>query len=355
MTNLSKFYNKIFDYSLKKGRHVKMNDMIKYRSLKNINIVPIMTRHIYNEIPIQLAKRVTDLNNLPFGLSKNHSINKIREWYLLSFEEITNTKEPESETEIIVFKDIIENVYNRHSTTLSTISKGLYELQYENKITDIEAPQIQLFLNKFHTNRTQIRILLEQYMAFFKITNEKNYYGIINLESNIETILNQSINNIQLICDTNAINIHLHDIIEIDIKDKVIMPSIDHYMYYIFFEIIKNSVESVKYKKNPSIKIMLKNIDDDWCVIKIQDNGNGIDEDNLDKIWYYSYTTSPINNQEIIEQNDFSISSPLSGFGYGLPISDIYINFLNSSLNNIKIYSDKKGTSVYIYLRKYTI
>ena len=74
MTKLAKFYNKIFDYSLQKGTHIKIIDMINYRRIvKQNNIIPLMTKHIYNEIPIRLAKRVTDLNNLPFGLSDNKS------------------------------------------------------------------------------------------------------------------------------------------------------------------------------------------------------------------------------------------------------------------------------------------
>ena len=351
MSQLAKFYNKIFDYSLKKGTHVKFVDMLKYRRVNSNNIISVMTKHIYHEIPIRLAKRVTDLNSLPFGLSKNHSINKIREWYLLSFEELTQVKEPRTPSDIIDFKNTISTIYNRHSTTLTTISKGLYELQIENKINDLEAPVIQAFLNKFHKNRTEIRILLEQYLSFFEKSKGPNYYGIINLESNIESILHNTIDNIQLICDLNGIDLHLNSIITLNIHNKVVIPTIDHYMYYILFEILKNSVEAVRHKSNPLINVTIKEIDEDWILIKIQDNGSGIHEKDMDKIWYYSYTTHPINTKEIIEQTDFSIKSPLSGFGYGLPISEIYINFFNSSTHNIKIDSNNKRTSVYIYLR----
>jgi hypothetical protein len=74
----------------------------------------------------------------------------------------------------------------------------------------------------------------------------------------------------------------------------------------------------------------------------------------MNKIWYYSFSTSQINSNEIIETTDFNLNSPFSGFGYGLPISDIYINFFNSSNNNIKIESIyKEGTTIYLYLRNY--
>ena len=86
-------------------------------------------------------------------------------------------------------------------------------------------------------------------------------------------------------------------------------------MYYILFEILKNSVEAVRYKSNPSIEVTIKEIDEEWILIKIQDNGSGINENDMDKIWYYSYTTHPIDTSEIVEQTDFSIKSTLSGFG----------------------------------------
>jgi pyruvate dehydrogenase kinase 2/3/4 len=353
MSKLAKFYNKIFDYSLKKGTHIKFVDMLRYQHVSPSNSIPIMTKHIYNEIPIRLAKRVTDLNSLPFGLSQNHSINKIREWYLLSFEELTQVKEPISSSDIIDFKDAIHTIYNRHSTTLSTISKGLYELQVENKLNDIEAPVIQAFLNKFHKNRTEIRILLEHYMSFFeKTVQDGKYHGIIHLDSNVKTILHNTINNIQLLCDANGIDLHLNDIIKVNAPRQIILPTIDHYLYYILFEILKNSVEAVRFRRNPFIEVTMKEIDEDWILIKIQDNGTGIQEKDLDKIWYYSYTTHPINNADILEQTDFSNKSPLSGYGYGLPISEIYVNFFNSSSHNIKIFSNNTDrTSVYIYLK----
>ena len=120
--SFAKFYNKIFDYSLKKGTHIKFIDMLSVITMKEHQI-KYLTKHIHKELPIRLSNRVTDLNNLPFGLSKNHSINQIREWYLDSFLDVVDAKEPITENENVEYKDKIEKIYNRHSTTLMTISK----------------------------------------------------------------------------------------------------------------------------------------------------------------------------------------------------------------------------------------
>jgi hypothetical protein len=44
----------------------------------------------------------------------------------------------------------------------------------------------------------------------------------------------------------------------------------------------------------------------------------------MEKIWYYSFTTSLFDTNNIVEESDFNTISPLSGLGYGLPISEIY-------------------------------
>jgi len=358
MNHFSKYYNKIFDYSLKKGTHIKFIDILKTYPINHKDKILLTTKHIYNELPIRLANRVTDLNNLPFGLSKNHSIHNVREWYLMSCLELFDLKEPKTNEEIEQYRNTIEKIYNRHSTTLLTVTKGLYELKKENKISDIEEPTMQKFLNRFYTNRTEIRILLEHYLALFEQNNNKKHFGIVNLECYPYKIVEEVVENIQYICDKNRIPLRLEDIVKIDIDKHFYLPSINSYLYYIFFELIKNSVKAVIENDmnilDPKILISIRSIDKNILLIKIKDNGIGIKEEDKDKIWYYSYSSSKIDINDILEDKDFSISTPLSGFGYGLPITDIYIQFFNKSVNNIKIESIyKEGTSIFIFLKNY--
>lgn len=385
MTNFPYLYNKIFDYGLKHISHINFNDMLRMFNMKNSNRIKLTSTYIYNEVPIRLAQRVKDLNNLPYGLSKNHSVNKIREWYLQSFVDIVENPVPITIDEMYKFKEVIEKIHDRHAPTLTTMSKGIYELKREGLINDINSPTIQTFLNRFYTNRTELRILLEQYLSFFvepsktncyknnslHYTNQNKDFGIINLECNPIEIINKSIYDVQYICNKNLLDIDITKIISVDMNGfegdkgirKITLPSLEPYLYFIFFEIIKNSVKAVIEKKNmingcskkyePKIKIAINTISSTDIIVKIDDNGIGIRNDDIHKIWYYSFSTSPIDMAKIIEENDFNIT-PLSGFGYGLPIADIYMNFLNNSTSNIKINSIyKEGTSVIIFLKKY--
>jgi pyruvate dehydrogenase kinase 2/3/4 len=398
MTNFPYLYNKIFDYGLKRVSQLNFVDMLRMVSMKNSNRIKLTSTYIYNEVPIRLAQRVKDLNELPYGLSKNHSVNKVREWYLQSFMDIVEHPMPIVIDEMYKFKEVIEKIHDRHASTLTTMSRGIYELKREGLINDINNPTIQTFLNRFYTNRTELRILLEQYLSFFvepssnttncynknrglHYTNVNKEFGIINLECNLIDIINKSIYDVQYICNKNLLDIDITNIIttEVNVNQvkvnqinvnhgaysnrNITLPSLEPYLYFIFFEIIKNSVKAVIEKRGvingcskkyePKIKITINAISSTDIIVKIDDNGIGINSNNLDKIWYYSFSTSPIDMAKIIEENDFNIT-PLSGFGYGLPIADIYMNFLNNSTGNIKINSIyKEGTSVIIFLKKH--
>lgn len=60
----------------------------------------------------------------------------------------------------------------------------------------------------------------------------------------------------------------------------------------------------------------------------------------MDLIWNYSFTTDKIN------YDNLSNNVPISGYGYGLPITKV---LLNTFKGDIKVYSKiNKGTDVYI-------
>lgn len=366
MSKFSKIYNKIFDYTLIKTSPIKFSHIVNTTSkISNQNLIKLSTSHLYKEMPIRFAHRIQDLNMFPFGLNHNHNVSIIRDWYLTSFEELVSSPEPKTQQEIEQFRLKINNIYNRHSPTILTLTKGLFELKESGLITETDDRQIQIFLDRFHSSRTEIRILIEHYLSLFNnkvntntntntnintnINHDSNYIGIINTKCDVKEIMNKVILNINFIVSRTNYNIVLEDIVKITGAGK--LPMIDNYLYYILFEIIKNSTHAIitSSKLNPQIEIKIIELDD-YILIKINDNGIGIKEENLDKIWLYSYSTNPIEPKKIIEQEDFSTDSPLSGFGYGLPISKIYLNFFSSLIQIDSVY--QKGTQTNIFLKK---
>jgi pyruvate dehydrogenase kinase 2/3/4 len=58
------------------------------------------SQFLAEELPIRLAHRVQELNELPDGLNEMPSVNKVKDWYAQSFEEITQLPRPDLPTDV---------------------------------------------------------------------------------------------------------------------------------------------------------------------------------------------------------------------------------------------------------------
>eukprot|EP01084_Bolivina_argentea_P039330 72689_1 len=137
------------------------------------------------------------------------------------------------------------------------------------------------------------------------------------------------------------------------------MPYIPSDLHYILFELMKNSMRAVceKYNENeedfwPSIDVVIVGSGEaeDVC-IKISDQGDGISKEDIEKIWYYSYTTIPHTNQpemQTKEEREPQGKAPMHGFGYGLPLSRLYARYFGGDMKVISM--DGYGTDAFVYL-----
>jgi len=118
------------------------------------------------ELPVRLARRVIELQNLPEGLHAMPSVQRVREWYIQSFVDLRRSRlpvDPETEAE---FSQLLEKIYERHAPTLITMARGVYELRTTlakergDSFQFSEVTSIHEFLDKFYMSRIGIRILI---------------------------------------------------------------------------------------------------------------------------------------------------------------------------------------------------
>jgi pyruvate dehydrogenase kinase 2/3/4 len=318
----------------KSETNVTKNFLLNMDKLTYKNKIISSSKFLYQELPIRLSKRIKDLEKLPIDLDKSHEIFKVRDWYVKSLDDITNIKYPNNIEDCESFRDKINIIHDRHSLTLSTMSTGINKLKKKNLITN----DIDIFLSNFYSNRAKTRFIIENYLEYFKENPKK--IGILYKNCNIKHLVEDTVLDLYSLADIHKCN---KPEININIDDtNFIYPS--GYLYYSIMELLKNSLVATKEIDNPKIDITCFN-DNNLYIIKIKDNGIGIKEENMDNIWKFSFTTTDINYNN---NNNYEIDNPLSGFGYGLPISRILLNTFNGDL---RIYSEhNNGTETYIII-----
>lgn len=68
--------------------------MVQFGSSPSAGTLFRASQFVAEELPIRLAHRVKDLEELPHGLSESPSIMRVRDWYAQSFEELTSLPTP---------------------------------------------------------------------------------------------------------------------------------------------------------------------------------------------------------------------------------------------------------------------
>ena len=105
----------------------------------------------------------------------------------------------------------------------------------------------------------------------------------------------------------------------------------------------------------PDVKVSIYN-GDSTISIKICDEGNGINYKDLENIWSYFYSTAKKKRMSINDQmelNDFDESSPLAGYGYGLPITNLLVGYFGDKIQINSI--EGVGTDVCLHFHKNVI
>ena len=337
MHRISKYsYQLINNLCNKNETLISKSSLLNMQSIPKKNQILFASQYVYNELPIRLAKRVKDLEQLPLQLESNHEIFQIRDWYLQSLDDITILKNPINEEDCNKMFEIVNVIHNRHSDTMNTMAFGIHKLKKNNLINN----NIDKFLTDFYYNRTKTRFLIRNYLDYF--SNNPNNIGALNKDCQIKDIINDVLYDIEMLADLHRINMPT---INVNIQNNEFIY-VKSYLHYILIEIIKNSLVATKDTKQPLIEIN-SYIDNNYIILKISDNGTGIEDIHKNDIWKFSFTTSTIDYNKI-SHNTFDKKPPISGFGYGLPISRIILQTFNG---NIRIFSEKDvGTDTYLFI-----
>lgn len=174
----------------------------------------------------------------------------------------------------------------------------------ENALTPIKP-----VLDSFYTSRIGIRILLEQHLSLEEQMKDPipGYTGIINRYTNPYDVTQLAMyrrkrrvrrrEQAEFVCNRQYGQTVPVQVYSQKNHSFSYIPSI---LRHILFELLKNSMRAtVEVHENddelPPIKVIISDGDNNTDVImKISDEGGGIQRKNINRIWDYFYTTSKV-------------------------------------------------------------
>ncbi|KAF8518362.1 mitochondrial pyruvate dehydrogenase [Hysterangium stoloniferum] len=265
------------------------------------------SQFLAEELPVRLAHRVKELDELPHNISKMPSIAKVKHWYSQSFEELVTFPKPKLTDQIrqalnaphptgfqlpeatpnptmhklippgngiqnrsklripmerryyahtgevdwppevhdynTRFTKVLENIKRRHDPTVTTVAQGMLEWKRSQNEKEI-GMDLQAWLDRFYMSRIGIRFLIGQHIALNTLEAHKDYVGIICTNTNVRDVVHEAIENARFVCEEHYAMFKGPPV-------QLICPENLHFAYvpghlsHICFELLKNSLRAV--------------------------------------------------------------------------------------------------------------
>lgn len=349
--NPREFVDDIFGHALKKQTGVSLKYMLDFGSNPIERQLVLSAQFLHKELPVRLAHRVADLENLPYGLSAKPPIIKVRDWYAESFKELRSFKPVKDAADEIKFTELLRNIYRRHANVVPMMAKGVSDLKRELAAQAhlTELPEIHQFLDSFYLSRIGIRILIGQHIALHE-PPKSNHIGLICTRCSPVQVAQDAINDARSICLREyggSPDVSVYG------DPSFTFAYVPSHLHHMVFELVKNSLRAVQDRYEdadtdaPPIRLVVAEGAED-ITIKVSDEGGGIPRSGLPKIWTYLYSTA----KSPVDMSDVEGDGPavLAGYGYGLPISRLYARYFGGDLQIISM--EGYGTDAYLHLNR---
>jgi nitrogen fixation/metabolism regulation signal transduction histidine kinase len=277
-----------FDDSGKvKLQNQAINDILNIKGLHNISNL----KEIHPDLPDLLNSSGHGEESFLKALINNHISNlsikasqvklENKNYKIVSFQDISREID---KSEIEAWQKLIRVLRHEIMNSISPIRimsgnllnvTGNHREKIDNEILDD-------LINGLKTIRKRSQGLsefLESYRSISKIP-QPNFTEIL-----IQSLFNETIT----LVDKNSHHNHVEINSEITPRDLKLLGD-ENLLQQVLINLIKNAMESLERKENPKISLIAKE-KDNKTIIQIEDNGNGIPQDQLDNIFIPFYTT----------------------------------------------------------------
>lgn len=315
-------------------------------------------KHLVQEILVRLSHLISEIRQFPAELQEQEEYQGVVRDYLLTYSEVLpfETKEP-STTSLSEGVERLKEAKERHSNVVPTMAAACIAMRkkYGLNLEENECAltqTVQYCLDRLYLSRISLNMLTNQHLMVYGhvATRLPGQIGVIHPHTDVEEIVKHAFHNAAFLCEqcylhAPSLEIKSHNITKPN--TKVTVTHIPSHIYHMTFEVMKNAMQATvethwkSLETMPAIKVLVCQSDKD-ITIKISDQGGGVERAASNKMFKYLYTTNPI--ASLTKE-----SVPLSGFGYGLPLSRLYARYFQGDIRAASY--EGHGTDIYIYFQ----
>jgi signal transduction histidine kinase len=216
------------------------------------------------------TKTISQLNNdLEFKIEEE--LEKNRQKDLLLFEQ----------AKLAAMGDMIGNIAHQWRQPLNIISMLFQKVEYMHSKGSLDSENINTIINQAIDTITHMSQTIDDFRGHFEPNKEKSNYNLSSTITNIVTLIEPSF---------NLSSIY----IEIFIPDNIKLYGFENDLKQVLLNILNNAKDAILSNKIIDGKIILKAKiinDDKDILLEIEDNGGGISEEHINKVFEPYFTT----------------------------------------------------------------
>ncbi|XP_022522374.2 pyruvate dehydrogenase (acetyl-transferring) kinase isozyme 2, mitochondrial [Astyanax mexicanus] len=311
-------------------------------------------KFLRQELPVRLANIMKEIRLLPPRLLSTPSAQLVHSWYVQSLMELLDflDKSPEDHVVLQDFVEALVAIRNRHNDVVPTMAQGVIEYKEAFGQDPVTSQNIQYFLDRFYMSRISIRMLINQHTLIFDSASQPapSTIGCIDPNCKVTEVIEDAYECAKLLCEQYYMCFPELKLQEINVNNKtepIRISYVPSHLYHVLFELFKNSMRATienheSSSSLPPIKVMVALGGEDLS-IKMSDRGGGVPSRKIERLFSYMYSTAP--RPEITTQR----RTPLAGYGYGLPLSRLYIRYFQGDLQLYPL--EGFGTDAIIHMK----
>ncbi|KAJ3113185.1 hypothetical protein HDU96_003684 [Phlyctochytrium bullatum] len=257
------------------------------------------------------------------------------------------------------FVALLDRIVERHNPIVVLLAKNVRELAQSNHL-DVTNPLVQTFITKFFRSRASMRLLIGHHVALSKRRyRHPDNVGIVCLRTDAAEVAAEAAGDAAEVCEREYGVSPEVEIVDGRAAGGMAFVFVPSHLHHVLFEIAKNALRAVVEKAEAEVgvgNVEREDMEPVWIfieeenetlLIRVSDRGTGIPSSARPHLFRYAYTTA---RPARLDASRFTGSetegAPMAGFGYGLPLSRLYLRYFNGDLTLTSRVG--RGTDVYL-------